>query len=123
MLKKAKIKKLILPISFAIASIYGSLVFAIGGILGYIGIDIYCKRYVKTERIKMLIFDTKKWEIHLHHWIVAGAVILYAQIFGFIGSIPIMFLGALGGLVFHDIHTDKKFRKNDKSWYHIIYRK
>jgi len=123
MLKSGKIKKLILPGTFLIASLYGSLVFAIGGILGYIGTDIYCKKYVKTNRIKMIIFDVKDWEVHLHHWLVAGIVILCAQIFGFIESIPVVFLGALGGLVFHDIYADKKFRKNDKSWYHIVYRK
>ena len=122
-MSRKKIKKLILPGTAIIASLYGSLVFAFGAAIGYITGHIFCKKYIETGRVKMTIFNFKKWEVHLHHWLTAGAIILSAYLFGFIGSIPVIFLGALGGLVFHDIHKDKEFRKNDKSWYHIIYRK
>ncbi len=118
-----KMKKFILPGTALLVSFYGSLVLGIGAIIGYIGTEIFCKKYIETKKVKMVIFNVKNWEVHLHHWLTAGAFILSAYFFGFINSIPVLFVGILGGLVFHDIHTDKKFRKNDKSWYHIVYKK
>lgn len=124
--KIKKYKKFVFPGVALIASLYGSLIFAVGAIVGYISTEIFCKKYLKTGKVKMLIFNSENWEVHLHHWLMGGAVILSAYFFGFIGSIPVIFLGVLGGLVFHDIYTDKKYgvlHENNKKWYHIVYRK
>ncbi len=118
-----KYKKFMFPGVALLVSLYGSLIFAIGAIVGYISTEIFCKRYIKTKRVKCVAFNLKDWEIHIHHWLMGGAVILSAYFFGFIGSIPVIFLGVLGGLVFHDIHTDKKLHENDIAWYNVIYRK
>jgi len=123
MLRKKKLKKYIFPGAAIIASLYGSVIFAIGGIIGYISTEIFCKKLVKTGKVKTVTFGLKDWEIHIHHWLMGGAVILGAYIFGFISSIPVIFLGVLGGLIFHDIHTDRKLHEKDKAWYNVIYRK
>ena len=118
-----KIKKFIFPGAALIASFYASIVFAIGAIVGYIVIEIYCKKLLKTGKVRMLIFNLKGWEIHLHHWVLGVLVIFGAYILNILYSLPVIFLGTIGGLIFHDIYTDKKWRKTtNKSWYHIIYK-
>lgn len=118
-----KVRKFIFPGIALMASFYASIIFAIGAITGYIVTEIYCKKLLKTGKVRMLIFNLKGWEIHLHHWVLASLAILTAYLFNFIYSVPIIFLGILGGLIFHDIHTDKKWRKiTDKAWYHIVYK-
>ncbi len=118
-----KYKKYIIPGTALIASFYASIVFAIGVIAGYIAIEIYCKKLLETGKVRMLIFNLKGWEIHLHHWILGVLIILGAYLLNILYSLPIMFLGVIGGLIFHDIHTDKKWRKTtNKAWYHIIYK-
>jgi len=123
MLKNRKFRKYILPGTALIASFYGSVIFAVGAILGYIGIDIFCKKYIDTKKIKCLEFSFRDWEIHIHHWITGGIIILSVYLLGWMSSVPVIVLGVLGGIVFHDIHTDKKLHEDDIAWYNVIYRK
>lgn len=118
-----KIRKFVLPSTVLAISFYGSLLFALGAVLGYIGIDYYCKKYIYTGKINSITFNIKGWEIYLHHWITAGLMILSAYVLGFIYSIPIIIIGFLAGLVFHDIYTDIKLHENDTAWYNVIYKK
>ena len=123
MLKNRKIKKYLLPGTALVASLYGSVIFAVGAILGYIGVDIFCKKYIDTKKIKCLEFGFRDWEIHIHHWITGGIIILSVYFLGWMSSVPVIVLGVLGGIVFHDIHTDKKLHEDDIAWYNVIYKK
>ena len=111
-----KVKKFIFPGTAIIASSYFSTIFTIGGILGYFGTELFYKRYIKTGKVKSVIFDWGNWKIHLHHWIMGGLTILAIYFIGILSSLPILFVGVLGGLIFHDLHTDKK-------WHKVIYKK
>lgn len=118
-----KVRKFIFPGIALIASFYASIIFAIGAIAGYIVTEIYCKKLLKTGKVRMLIFNLKGWQIHLHHWILGVLIIFGAYLLNILYSLPIIFLGVIGGLIFHDIHTDKKWRKmTGKAWYHIVYK-
>ena len=113
---KKKIKKYIIPGTALMLSIYASAAFAIGTIIGYVFTNLFCKKLVYTGKIKKVILDHGNYNIHFHHWIIG----LFMLLFGFISQIiytaPIFFVGCIGGLIFHDIYTDKK-------WYKIIHKK
>ena len=111
-----KIKKFIFPGTTLAFSSYISIPFTAGIVIGYFGTNLFCKKFVKTGKVKIVIFDLGNWKIHLHHWIMGGLAILVIYFIGFLSSLPIFFIGTLGGLIFHDFYTDKK-------WYKIIYKK
>ncbi len=109
-----KIRKIIFPGTTLIISFYLSILFTIGIIAGYLGTTLFHRRIRKKRgKVKGISLPFRKWEIHLHHWILGslGIIITY-----FFSSLSIFWLGVFGGLVFHDIYTDKK-------WYRVIYRK
>lgn len=111
-----KIKKFILPGTTLIISLYLSVLFAIGVIIGYLGTNLFHKKFIRTGRIGLLTFNLGKWRIHLHHWLLASLLIFVGYIAHFISSLPIFFIGILGGLIFHDLYSDK-------TWYKVVYRK
>lgn len=117
-----KIKKLALPGLAILGSVFYSGTFAIGAALAYFITEIICKKLIHTGKLKLLIFDYKRWQIHLHHWAIAILIIIGIYLSNSI-SLSIFWTGVLMGLVFHDIYTDKKWRTNDKNWYHLIYKK
>lgn len=119
---KKKLKKLTLPSLVITGSVFYSTTFAIGAALAYFAIEIILKKWVNTGKFKMLIFDYKRWQIHLHHWLIAVLIMFGIYLSGSI-SLSIFWTGALIGVIFHDIYTDKKWRNNNKNWYHIIYKK
>lgn len=118
-----KIKKYIFPGTALAASLYASGSFALGAVLGYITTEIFCRKLFKKGKMKPVLFNLKGWEVHLHHWIVGILIFLGAWYFDIIYSVPVIFIGALGGLIFHDIHTDKKWAKvvgESKPWYRFV---
>jgi len=120
---KKKAKKFFLPSVALIGSFLYSAIFAIGALLGYLCIEVFCKKFVKTGRVKLLIFNFKNWQIHLHHWLIAASIIILASISNSF-SLPIFWSGVLGGLIFHDIYTDRKWQGiTGKAWYHVVYKK
>ncbi|MBU2635092.1 hypothetical protein KJ841_01295, partial [Patescibacteria group bacterium] len=111
-----KIKKFIFPSAALIASFYASVIFAIGVIIGYIGINLFCKKLVHTGKIKRVVLDYGNYNIYFHHWIIGLFILLVGFISQIIYTAPIFWIGCVGGLIFHDIYTDKK-------WYKVIHRK
>lgn len=104
-------------------ALYCSWTFAFGAASGFYLAELFMKKYVGTGRIKLLKFDYKNWEIHIHHWIWPGLIIIIAGLVSTVAAIPLFILGFFNGLIFHDIYTDKKWRDNEKSWYQVVYRK
>lgn len=111
-----KVRKFIFPGIALIASSYASIIFAIGAIAGYIGINLFCKKLVHTRKIKRVILDCGNYNIYFHHWIIGLFILLVGFISQIIYTAPIFWIGCVGGLIFHDIYTDKK-------WYKVVYRK
>ena len=111
-----KIKKFIFPgATLIISSYYISILFAMGIIFGYLGTKLFHKKLVDTGKVGLIIFNLGKWKIHLHHWILGGLTIFFIYLTNLLFSLPIICLGFLGGLIFHDIYTDK-------NWYRVIYK-
>ena len=94
-------------------SLYLSVAFGIGIIAGYLGTVLFHRKFIKTGKIRLLILNCGNWKIHLHHWILGGLGVFITYFFS---SLSIFWLGFFGGLVFHDIYSDK-------SWYKVVYRK
>ena len=109
-------KKYIIPGAALIASSYISVLFAIGAIIGYLGIRLFDKKFVQTGKVEEFTIDFGNWQIHVHHWISGSLAIAALCLMSILSPLSIFGIGTLGGLVFHDIHTDKK-------WYRVIYRK
>jgi len=110
-----KVKKYIFPTALT-ASLSISAAFAIGMIIGYLGTTFFHKKFIRTGKINIVTFDFGDWKIHLHHWIMGGLAIFAIYLVGFLSSLPIFFIGTLGGLIFHDLYTDK-------NWYKIVRKK
>lgn len=114
--KIKKVKKYILPGTALILSLYGSLIFVVGAIIGYIGTNIFLKKLVNTGKIKRVVLDHGNYNVYFHHWIIGLFILLVGFISQIIYTAPIFWIGCVGGLIFHDIYTDKK-------WYKVIYKK
>ena len=110
-----KIKKFIFPGTAIIISFYISALFAVGIVIGYIGTIVFHKKIVEKERLKPVIIRIGKWKFHLHHWVMGGLIFLPILLGGWLQFFPRFLLGMLGGLVFHDIYSDRK-------WYKVITR-
>ena len=114
--KIKKYKKFIFPGTALIIGFYASIVFGIGMMVGYIGTNLFCKKLVHTGRIKRVVLDHGNYNIYFHHWIIGLFILLVGFISQIIYTTPIFWIGCLGGLIFHDIYTDKDWRK-------IVYKK
>jgi len=112
----AKAKKFIFPGITLIISLYISVLFAIGIIFGYLATRIFLKRVIEKGILKPIILSFGKWKLHLHHWIIGGLILFPILLGGWFQFLPKFFLGMIGGLVFHDIYSDRE-------WYKIILRR
>lgn len=113
---KEKTKKYIVPGTTLLFSFFLSSLFAFGGIIGYIATNVFCKKYIHTGKVKSLVFDFGEWEVHIHHWLYGVIAILAIVWIESLSLIPNLYIGVLGGLIFHDLYTDKK-------WYKVVYNK
>jgi len=90
-----------------------SSLLAAGVIIGYGATEIFLRRYHKTGRVKSLVLKIGNWRIHVHHWITGT---LLMGVFAVVSSLSFLPLGIIGGVIFHDLYTDK-------SWHQIFYKK
>lgn len=110
-------KKRYFPHALVLASGYFSVLFALGVVVGYFLINLFCKKVVAKGKTRPTItFDFKKWEIHLHHWLLAGLFFLLAWLGDALHVFPKLYLGFFGGLMLHDFH-------HDKEWYKVLKKK
>jgi len=119
---KKKIKKFAIPGIALIGSTFYSLTFAVGAVLAYFSTEIILKKFIQTGKLKLLIFNFKRWQIHLHHWVLATLILIGIYLSNSV-SLSIFWGGVLVGVIFHDIYTDEKWRSDDKKWYQIVYKK
>ncbi len=105
-----KIKKSIFPGITFLTSFYLSSILTLGLFLGYLGTHIFCKKFIATKKVKLLIIPIGKgWKFHLHHWIsgLLGLIILYLTDI----THSYFYLGIMGGIAFHDLYTDPNWRQ------------
>ncbi|MDD2732243.1 MAG: hypothetical protein PHI53_03570 [Candidatus Pacebacteria bacterium] len=106
-----KLKRLLIPATALTLLLYGSALLALGAVIGYIATSLFCKRYINTGKIDLLIFDLGigDWKLHLHHWLYGSLIIITVYFLGLFYKIPVFWIGALNGLIFHDLYTDEKW--------------
>ena len=115
--KKTKVKKMLTAVVL-VTTFYYSSIFAIGLILGYLATKIYChKMGIDEESGDKIFFDiSKKWTIHLHHWIMGFILIAFIALAGWRQEIPVFLWGALFGMMAQDIYD-----YND--WHQVLIKK
>ena len=111
--QKTKVKK-VLPAVILATSFYYSFLFAFGLLLGYFAAKIYCKKLNIDENSDRRIFIElgENWKIHLHHWILGIIALALVWVIDYF-YLPTFFVGAIAGIVAHDIYD-----YND--WYKVL---
>lgn len=108
--KNSKVKKY-LPAVVLVASFYYSFPLTIGLTLGYIGSKLFSKYLLENGKVEKIYIDCgEKWKIHLHHWILGA---LFLLMLWFIGCFyfPSFFVGAVCGIIAHDIYDFNDWHK------------
>ena len=111
-----KVKKFVFPSTALIVSLYISGLFALGIIFGYFCTILFHKKIVAKGMLRPIIFNLGKWRFHLHHWLMGGLILLSIWLSGYMPFLPKFCWGMAGGLIFHDIYSDRE-------WFKIIERK
>ncbi|MDP3883099.1 MAG: hypothetical protein Q8Q48_03515 [Candidatus Staskawiczbacteria bacterium] len=100
-----------LPAVVLMASIYYSFFLGLGLALGYLGAKLYSKFFIEKGRVDCIYIDfSKNWKIHMHHWIL-GAIFLLAIWFIDYFYLPSFFVGAVIGIIAHDIYDYNDWHK------------
>ena len=113
--KRTKKKKLVSTAVLA-TSIYSSILFTSGLILGYLGARYIYKRYLENNPLKEIYIDFRGWKIHLHHWIIFTLILFYLFLGGWQFESHKIFLGILCGIIVHDIY-------DFNNWHQVVLRK
>jgi len=104
--------KKVLPAIVLVTSFYYSFLLALGLFLGYLGCKLYYNKFVATGKVDKIYVDFGKWKLHFHHWIMGAIVLIAVWVIDYF-YLPKFFVGAIAGIMAHDIYDF-----ND--WYKII---
>jgi len=107
---QTKLKKITLPILTGIISLYISVLFCFGIIIGYV-----LMKYL-SSKVKSIEFSLGNYKIHLHHWLYSSLVLTAMLITDIYSFLPALILGVGGGFVFQGIYSYD-------DWYKILKRK
>ena len=107
---KNNVKKVFLPVLVLTTTFYYSYLLAAGLILGYLGCKLYHKKFVESGKVGLIFIDCGKWKIHFHHWIMGAAVLLVVWIVDYL-YLPSFFVGAVMGVIAHDIYDFNDWHK------------
>ncbi len=100
----------LLPAIVFVASAYYSFLLALGLAFGYLGSKLFAKYTYEQGRTDCIYIDCGKWKIHVHHWIM-GAIFLSAVWFIDYFYLPRFFVGAILGIIAHDIYDYNDWHK------------
>ena len=97
-------KKIILGLLVLAAIVLGYISY-ISWFIGFAAAK-YCgaKHAGKSGRIKSIIIPWRKYELHLHHWVIACLASAICAVQGFYLVDPALFYGFLGGLIFQGVY-------------------
>ena len=102
--------KKVLPAIVLATTFYYSFLFAIGLFLGYLGCRFYYNKFVATGKVDKIYLDCGKWKIHFHHWIMGAVVLTLVWILDYF-YLPKFFVGAIVGIMAHDIYDFNDWNK------------
>jgi len=106
-----KFKKFAFPFLTAIFSVWFSIVFALGIFVGYISTYFGHKKITNNGVKNSVVISLGKWKIHFHHWLMGSVALLSVYISGLIEVIPKIFVGIVGGVVFHGLYLYDNWHK------------
>jgi len=109
--KKSKVKTL-LPAVVLVTSLYYSMSFTAGIVIGYILCRLFCHFFLHNGKIERVFVDFGKWKLHLHHWIGGVVVLAIVWVIDFF-YMPTFLTGFVCGIIIQDIYD-----YND--WYKVI---
>lgn len=108
--RKSKVMKF-LPAIAIMASFYYSFLLALGLVMGYLGSKVYSKYFIENGKVDSIYIDFgRNWKIHVHHWIL-GALLLVVIWFIDYFYLPRFFVGAVLGIIAHDIYDYNDWHK------------
>ena len=93
-----KIKQHIWAAIATAISLYFSIVFAAGVIVGYLGANLF---HWKTGHFKVF-FTVKGRRLHFHHWIMGALAFGGIAVFSSFQDCPRLILGGIGGIIVDD---------------------
>jgi len=108
--KNSKVRK-VLPAIVLMASFYYSFLLALGLAFGYLGAKVYSKYFIENGKVDCIYIDfTKNWKIHLHHWILGALLLVIVWFIDYL-YLPRFFVGAVLGIIAHDIYDYNDWHK------------
>lgn len=111
-----KFKKFIFPGITLTVSVYFSILFAIGIIIGYISTR-YCHRKItKDWGWQSVKINLGKRKLHFHHWLMGTVAMVLIGLFGGFGIVPNFVLGMFGGFIAQGVY-------DYGDWHQIIIQK
>jgi len=105
----SKVRKFF-PAIVLVASFYYSFLLALGLALGYIGSKIFSKYLIENGKVDCIYIDCGKWKIHMHHWILGALLLLIVWFIDYF-YLPRFFVGAVCGIIAHDIYDFNDWHK------------
>jgi hypothetical protein len=107
--KNSKVRKY-LPAVVLVASFYYSFLLALGLAVGYISSKIFSKYLIERGKVDSIFIDCGKWKLHMHHWILGGIFLLIVWFIDYF-YLPRFFVGAILGIMAHDIYDFNDWHK------------
>jgi len=104
-------KKKVISAAFLITSVYASILFTSGLLLGYLATKLFYEKYVSDDPNKLMYLNFRGRRIHLHHWISGAVVLLAFFVFGVPFGEHKIFLGLICGFIVHDIYDFNDWTK------------
>lgn len=114
-IKNSKVKKFLPAVAVGAAYYYAGISLALGLVLGYIASKLFMKHMVEAGKVDCIYVDCGKWKIHFHHWIMGAIFLALIWVVDFF-YMPTLFVGAVLGMMAHDIYD-----YND--WHKVIVKK
>ncbi len=99
-----------LPAVVFLASFYYSFLLALGLAIGYIGSKIFSKYLLEKGKVDCIYIDCGKWKIHMHHWILGAIFLAIVWVIDYF-YLPSFFIGAVCGIIAHDIYDFNDWHK------------
>jgi len=107
--KRTKVK-MFLPAVVLATSLYYSLAFTMGIVVGYFLCKIFCILFVHNGKIDSIFLDYGKWKVHLHHWIIGIIILAIVWVIDYF-YLPAFFAGAVCGMIMQDIYDYNDWHK------------
>jgi len=106
----SKVRKFF-PAVVLVASFYYSFWLALGLALGYLGSRLFAKYTYEQGRTDCIYIDLwKDWKLHMHHWILGAIFLLAVWVIDYF-YLPSFFVGAVLGIIAHDIYDYNDWHK------------